>query len=362
MALLAFTVAVAASPSLALAVGGAKENVSQLAPLSLTALPIIPLAYFVIVSRWQLGGLETRANRAFSIYLYLSLVGAFLLFLIALSALGSVSQGVLISLGALTALLIALFSILGFPAFQRWVDQRLLGIKLPYQNLLEDYSSRIAASASTARLLQLLAADVFPSLLARALIMPSLRWPFAEREILLRAVAVYGGGTLILPALIGLLAETRNNPFWRETQLSRSPILRLYTYQGAFIGFHLGYFAAFLVVLIQNFLRLPSTAWVEWLLALTPLIMGHIGARVVPYNLRRAFGRLDLRDGALFFVFVLLGPAWGFFLAEFSPFLTFPSGLFFVLFAVTLLAGGMAWQARKKRSARGEGIEKGQNG
>jgi len=167
VSLLALAVVIAASPSLALAVGGINEDVSRFAPLSLTTLPIIPLAYFVVVSRRQLGGLETRANRAFSIYLYLSIVGAFLLLLIALSITASVSRDFALALGSFVALVIALASVLRFPAFQKWVDQRLLGIKLPYQNLPEEYSSHIAASASIASLLRLLQESVFPSLLVK---------------------------------------------------------------------------------------------------------------------------------------------------------------------------------------------------
>jgi hypothetical protein len=179
--------------------------------------------------------------------------------------------------------------------------------------------------------------------------MPSLRWPFANRQDLLWAVVLYVAGTITLPAFMGLLAETRNNQFWQRNQLSNSLLLRLYAHQGAFIGFHLGYYTVFMIVLIRYFLHLPSTAWFELTSMLVPLIMGYIGARVVPYNLWRAYGRLSLRDGGIFFVFVLLGPLWGFFLTAFFPLITSPTGLFIVLFAITLLAGGTAWQARTVR-------------
>lgn len=188
-------------------------------------------------------------------------------------------------------------------------------------------------------------------LLTRIVIMPSLRWPFADRQDMLWNIGLYVAGTLTLPAFIGLLAETRNNQFWQQNQLSNSPALRLYTHQGAYIGFHLGYYAVFIVVLIWSSLNLPITAWFELTAMLAPLGMGFIGARVIPYNLWRAFGRLDLRDGGLFFVFVLLGPLWGFFLIQFFSLITSPAGLFIVLFAVTLLASGMAWQTRKKKSS-----------
>lgn len=54
------------------------------------------------------------------------------------------------------------------PAFSSFFfDQRFLGIKLPYQNLPETYSSRIAASDDLPNLLALLENEVFPSLLIR---------------------------------------------------------------------------------------------------------------------------------------------------------------------------------------------------
>ncbi len=180
------------------------------------------------------------------------------------------------------------------------------------------------------------------------LIAPSLRWPFADRESLLWAVVLYCAGTLVLPALIGLSVKTRDNQFWRETQLLNSPILRLYTYQGAFVGFHVGYFIAFLVFSILNFMQLSPAVWIEWALMLMPLGMGYVGAREIPYSLWRAYGRLRLRDGGIFFIFILLGPFWGFFLVQYSLLLTTSSGLFIILLAITLLAGGMAWQARQK--------------
>jgi len=188
-------------------------------------------------------------------------------------------------------------------------------------------------------------------LLTRALIAPSLRWPFANQEDILSAAVLYAAGTLTLPTFIGLLAETKNNGFWQKHQFSNSLALRLYTHQGAFVGFHLGYYAVFLIALIRFYLHWSSTPWFELAAMLAPLCMGTIGARVVPYNLWRAFGRLNLRDGGLFFVFVGMGPFWGFFLTQFSPLLTAPAGIFIVLLAVTLLASGTAWQAWKKRSS-----------
>jgi signal transduction histidine kinase len=56
---------------------------------------------------------------------------------------------------------------MAFPTFQAFVEQRILGIRLPYQNLQEVYSSRIAATASMPNLLLILEEEVMPSLLIR---------------------------------------------------------------------------------------------------------------------------------------------------------------------------------------------------
>jgi signal transduction histidine kinase len=57
--------------------------------------------------------------------------------------------------------------ILLYPRFQIFVEQRLLGIKLPLRNLLEIYSTRITTSTSLPSLLRLLQDEVIPSLLVR---------------------------------------------------------------------------------------------------------------------------------------------------------------------------------------------------
>ncbi|MBI5963749.1 MAG: hypothetical protein HY863_09770 [Chloroflexi bacterium] len=72
-----------------------------------------------------------------------------------------------IFIGVLVILAATSMAIITFPIFQAFVEKRYLGIKLPYQNLQEIYSNRIAASTSTGDLLQLLEDEVFPSLLIR---------------------------------------------------------------------------------------------------------------------------------------------------------------------------------------------------
>ncbi|HND92087.1 MAG TPA: hypothetical protein PLE39_10695 [Anaerolineales bacterium] len=138
-----------------------------LGPITFLALPFMPLTYFIVISRNQLGGVEVRANRLISIYAFLIILGSVLLFLIMPITLLPLFEGetafVTLAISSLTSLI----SILVFPAFQAYVEQRFLGIKLPYQNIQESFSNRIAASASINDLLLLLENDVFPSLFIR---------------------------------------------------------------------------------------------------------------------------------------------------------------------------------------------------
>jgi signal transduction histidine kinase len=82
-------------------------------------------------------------------------------------ALLPISHEAIIFLTVVVASCTAFVSILMFPSFQSFVEQRFLGIKLPYQNLQETYSARITASASISSLLQILEDEVIPSLLVR---------------------------------------------------------------------------------------------------------------------------------------------------------------------------------------------------
>jgi signal transduction histidine kinase len=151
-------------PLISLSISGLS---SKLAPVTFLALPFIPFAYFYMIYRRQMGGLELRANRLVSIYAFLILLSTALLLLLRPAALLPVSHETMIFFTVVIALSTAFVSISLFPSFQSFVEQRFLGIKLPYQNLQETYSSRITASASISSLLQILEHEVVPSLLVR---------------------------------------------------------------------------------------------------------------------------------------------------------------------------------------------------
>ncbi len=185
-------------------------------------------------------------------------------------------------------------------------------------------------------------------LLSWGLIAPSLSWPFTSQEDAAVAIKVYVGGTLAVPLLIGILINTKNNEFWKAHNLASAPITRLYTYQGASIGFHLGYFGIFAIQLLRYYNHLQSTSWFELIGTGIMLILGNLGARLVPYNLWRAYGRLDLTDGGIFFIFIVLGPLWGLFFFEFylSLFTSILGG-FTILLAITLVVLIMSWRHRR---------------
>ena len=126
-------------------------------------------------------------------------------------------------------------------------------------------------------------------------------------------------------------------------------MLRLYTYQGAGIGFNLGYFFVFPLGLARHYLNLESTAWIEIAAATLGLVLGNTAARVVPYNLWRAYGRLTFKDGGIFFVVALLGPLWGFFFLEYYSILLTPIlGIIVILLAVTITVIISARQAKDR--------------
>jgi len=154
-------------PIIVVSFAGANGQMPQSAPLSLLSLLILPAAYFYAVYQRRLGGLELRANRLVSIYFFLTLLGTMLLLIVGYSGLVDISREAMAFASVPIALLAAFMSILVFPSFEAFIEQRLLGIKLPARNMVENFSARIIASATLPSLLKLLEEEVFPSLLVR---------------------------------------------------------------------------------------------------------------------------------------------------------------------------------------------------
>jgi len=186
-------------------------------------------------------------------------------------------------------------------------------------------------------------------LLTWILIAPSLRFPFTSREDAEVALKIYIGATIVGPMSIGLLTNTKENTFWQQHNLASNYVTRLYTYQGAGIGFHLGYFGVFAINLLGYYLHLHFALWFELVETGIILLWGYFAARLVPYNLWQAYKRLDLADGRIFFIFFLLGPFWAYFFFNFYPiFFTSIIGASNILLAITLLILIPAWQQYRK--------------
>ncbi|MQC26953.1 MAG: hypothetical protein DWG76_05845 [Chloroflexi bacterium] len=135
--------------------------------LALYSLIALPGAYFYVIYRRQLGGLEFRANRVISIYLYLLILLLALLLLIPAfnTSIRFPEAELGIVIGAV--LFTALVTVFGFGRFQRFVERRLLNMPLPPEHLLTSFAGKIATSLTIENLLQVLDEEILPSLLIR---------------------------------------------------------------------------------------------------------------------------------------------------------------------------------------------------
>ena len=164
---LAAAILTAIFPPIVLGISGVSGTIPQIGPLALLALLIMPGAYFYIVYRRQMGGMELRANKLISLYIFVILFGTVLLLLLFPLSFAKVPTRAIVFWGAVVATLAAFISVLVFPPFQAFIEQHFLGIKLPYQNLQETYSTRITTSASLSSLLRFLGDELLPSLFVR---------------------------------------------------------------------------------------------------------------------------------------------------------------------------------------------------
>lgn len=140
---------------------------SRLDTLALLSFPLLPVSYLYTAYRRQLGGLEVRVNRLMSAYFFLILLGTIGLPLLAVADLLFSAPDSTLFIGAISAFLATVASIWGFPSFTSFLEKQLLGIQLPPETLLRDYSTRITRTITLADLLRLLRDEVIPSLLIR---------------------------------------------------------------------------------------------------------------------------------------------------------------------------------------------------
>jgi transcriptional regulator with XRE-family HTH domain len=180
------------------------------------------------------------------------------------------------------------------------------------------------------------------------LIAPSMRWPFSDSSEAFSAIIMYSVGSFAIPALVGLFTNTQNNQYWQKISLVSTRNLRLYTHQGAAVGFHVGYFGIFTLNLVFYYFGSETSQWLELMGVVFLLVVSYWSAHLIPHNLWQAYQRLNLADGAVFFVFMFLGPVWGvFFYYSYLLILDPVFGPWMVLSACGLLILGMAWQYRR---------------
>jgi len=142
-------------------------NVALIGIMALISFATIPFAYLYIAYRHQLGGLEMRVNRIVSAYLFILILGLIgnPIFMIIGRWLPSPDDTLIVaSFAAVTA---TILSIWGFPPFQNFVEQHLLGILIPPERMQQAYSTGVTASISINALIDLLKEIMLPSLMVR---------------------------------------------------------------------------------------------------------------------------------------------------------------------------------------------------
>ncbi|MBL8050892.1 MAG: helix-turn-helix transcriptional regulator [Anaerolineales bacterium] len=170
------------------------------------------------------------------------------------------------------------------------------------------------------------------------LILPSLQFPFIDKEVAVKNMYLYVMGTLFIPLAIGGMTNIKNNLYWKEQNIQKPLNLWLYMFQGAYVGFHVGYFLMFFLKLMLTQFNFQSAAWFEIIKILFILIVSYASAHLVPYNLWRAYQRLELSDGWIFFVFVIFGIGWAFFFLEYYEMLISPIlGTIMILISISIV-------------------------
>ena len=164
------------------------------------ALLLIPVAFFYMVYRHQLGDLELRANRAVTLLAF-SVLLLSITFLVAFLVNRSLqTTDLTLAQGLIAIVAAALIGIILFPIYQRWFEYRILGIPLPPTQLVELYASRIATSMEIDQLSRLLKEEIFPSLQIREAALLSLPPAYGEDSSQLAPLVVMGVKLSELPS------------------------------------------------------------------------------------------------------------------------------------------------------------------
>jgi hypothetical protein len=155
---------VAVAPAIVLGVFAGLGGSTLNALVALLGLPLLPFGYFYTAYSPQLGWLELRANRLITLFLFglMLAVGAALSVPFAMTR--STDPGAAYAVPVLSAVVLGVAAAVGFPAFQRWVERRLLSIPLPPRHLLGHFLASITTSLDRSTLTRVLSEDILPSL------------------------------------------------------------------------------------------------------------------------------------------------------------------------------------------------------
>ncbi len=140
---------------------------TSLGMVGLLGLPLLPAGYVMAALRGQLDGVEFRANRWVSLYLYgvalVSTLGLIGLIVTTRLATPEIEFPVWIILLIITATLSPWL----YPRFQRWIERHILRMPNAPEHLLRALAGRVVACPDLPSLLAVLRDEVWPALLVR---------------------------------------------------------------------------------------------------------------------------------------------------------------------------------------------------
>ncbi len=188
---------------------------------------------------------------------------------------------------------------------------------------------------------------------AYSLLIPFLRWPFPHHTAALHATIQYLAGALIIPLFIGTLISPDEEAQLLTTAKTKKArwILRAFKYIGAFIGFHIGFAATFIITLSLHYLEIWNLPrWGQLLLLVPPLMMSYVGVKRLPVDMHTAQDqqwRLTEGDGYVALAFTLLGPLEaGLFYWNYPIILNPRLGIPIFIIATGTAAGALLWQQK----------------
>lgn len=134
--------------------------------LALLAVAGIPIAYIIPILRKSVPTFEMRTNNALVIILYMVIIFVIVIIANLVIPQGSSSR-ISQPLNSILTVLMVIVSTLIYPHYSDWVQRKLLGIRIPPRELLQQYSRQITTSLEISRLIKVLGDEIPGSLLIR---------------------------------------------------------------------------------------------------------------------------------------------------------------------------------------------------